>query len=126
MLEPDWLGPLLAGRGRVGVAELLRALSGEAGLERMVLRPPHLGRGAGAPVTERLDRRREQQRFGRRHDLGAVALLRALGPERHELRRVENAAGDLAVIGLELPDLRGEVLAERRIKTKIDNVEALL
>src|SRR4029077_13781382 len=101
MLEPDWLGPLLAGRGRVGVAELLRALSGEAGFERMMLGPPYLGRGAGAPVTERLDRRREQQRFGRRHDLGAVALLRALGPERHELRRVENSAGDLAVIGLE-------------------------
>ena len=125
VLEADRLGPLLAGRGRVGVAELLRGLSGQARLERMVLRPPHLGRGAGAAVAQRFDRRGKQQRFGRRHDLGAVALLRALGPEGDELRRVEDAAGDLAIGRLELGDLRGEVFAQRRIEAEIDDVEAL-
>ena len=74
-----------------------------------------------AAVAERLDGGGEQQRLGRRHDLRPVALLRALRPEGRELRRVEDAAGDLAVIVLELPDLRGEVVAERRIKPEIDD-----
>ena len=110
MLEADRLRPLLAARLLVGVAILLCRLAGQARLEGMVVRPPHLGRGAGAAVAQRLDRGGEQQRLGRRHDLGPIALLGALRPENRELRRVENAAGDVGVDVLQLGDLRGEVV----------------
>src|SRR5271156_6391148 len=92
----------------------------------MVMRPPHFGRRAGAAIAKRLHSGGEQERLGRGRDLRSIALLRALRPEGRKLRRVENAADGLAVVVLELPDLRGEIVAERRIKTKIDDVEALL
>ena len=72
----------------------------------MMLRPPHLGRHTAAAVTQRLNGCRKQQRLRRRHDLGTVALLRALRPEHAELRRVEYAADDLAIGFFQLGDLR--------------------
>ncbi len=123
VLEADRLGPLLAGRGLVGVAELLRGLAGEVRLERVVMRPPNLGRHARAAIAQRLDRGREQQRLGRRHDLRPIALLGALGPEDRELRRVEDAAAHLAIRLLQLGDLRGEVVRQRRVEPQIMDVE---
>src|SRR5580704_19742886 len=91
----------------------------------MMVRPPHFRRHASAAVAQRLDGGGEQQRLRRRDDFGPVALLRALRPEDRKLRRIENAAGDVAVRLLQLGDLRGEVVGQWRIKAEIVYVKTV-
>jgi hypothetical protein len=110
VLEADRLRPLLAGCRLIGVAELLCRFAREPRFERMMMRPPHFGRHAHAAVAERLDRGREQKRLERRDDLRPVILLGALRPEDRELRRVEDAADDVAVGLFQLGNLGGEVV----------------
>ena len=90
----------------------------------MVGRPPFLGRKPRATIAERFDGRGEQQRLGDGHGLGLVTLLAALRPKSREIRRDEDTGDDVAIGGLELGDLRREVVGEWREQPRVDNLVA--
>ena len=88
VLEADRLGPLLLGGRRVGVAELLRRLAGEARLERMMLRPPHFGRHA-----DRRGRPAPRPRWGTAAPWAASRSSAGSPAARTASRRSRTAAG---------------------------------
>ena len=81
-------------------------------------------REAVAAVAERLDHRREQQRLADGDDLRLEALLRGLAPEGGEIRRDHVAGDDLAAGCLEGADLSGEIVVQRLIAARIDQLVA--
>src|SRR5262245_17216888 len=87
MLEADRLRPRPLRRARIGVGQFARALAGEPRLERMVWRPPDLGREPVAAGAERVDDGREEQRLADGDDLRPETLLRRLRPEGCEVGR---------------------------------------
>jgi hypothetical protein len=70
VLEADRLRPRPFGGADIGVGEFFRALPGETGFERMIRRPPDLGRESVAARAEGVDDRRKQQRLADRDILG--------------------------------------------------------
>ena len=87
MLEADWLGPLLAGGLSISVAKLLRRLASEAGLERMMLGPPDLGRQARGAFAQRLYGR------GNSKALAGVTTLGRYDCCAHWVQKTPNSGG---------------------------------
>src|SRR5665811_2634221 len=106
-LEADRLRPRPVGRLGVAVGELLGALVGKAGLERVMRRPPDFAGEPVAAFAQRVDDGGEQQRLADSDDLRLEALLRRLRPEGREvgwdhicLLYTSDAADDLTRVDL--------------------------
>ena len=124
MDEADRLGPWPPGCGAVAFSQLSRTFAREGRRERMVGRPPDFRGQAVAAVAKRLDYRREQQCLADGHNLRIEPLLRRLGPEVGEVGRNHVAGDDLAAGFLESGNLRGEIIGERLIASRVDKSEA--
>src|SRR4051812_28424089 len=90
----------------------------------MVRRPPDLAAEAIAARAERFDDGGEEQRLADGDDLRLETLLRTLRPEGREVGRDHVAGDDLRAGLLEGGDLRGEIIGERLVAARIDELEA--
>src|SRR5262245_11119759 len=122
--EAERLRPLLLRLLRVGGGQLAGGGPGERRLERMLRRPPDLGRHAVAEVAQRLDRAREQQGLAHRGDLWSESLLRGLLPEGRPVRRQRHARDDLDLLVLERRDLRRVIVGQVGIAPGVDHLVA--
>ena len=125
MDETDGLRPLLLGGRFIGLSELLGALVGQRGLERMTGRPPHFRREVVAVLAEGLYGDREQDGLADRCSLRLEPLLQCLLPERGEVGWDHHAGDDLARGVLEGGDLGREVVRQVLVAAGVGELVAL-